>query len=77
MNGFSNPVITPVLDLSQVTNGARELNSLLGSGALQGNSSYLLGSSIAASEVSDDDTDAQTPVVQEIQFVQNNNSPEH
>lgn len=62
-----NPVITPVIDLSQVRAGASELATLIGSG------NYATAASIAGTRSINANPD--TASGSEIQFIQNNNSP--
>ena len=72
---FTNPVITPILDLSRVNRDAKSLTGILAPDQLQGTTSYLLGNAIASTEVDDNVIELdQQP--REIQFTQNNYSPE-
>jgi hypothetical protein len=75
MSNLTNPVITPVLDLSRVNRDAKSLHGLFGSDALQANTSYLLGNAIASTELDQSETTTESGV-REVTFVQNNHSPE-
>ncbi len=71
-----NPTITPVLDLSQVQNGAKNLDSILASSPLSVDPSLRQASIISAGSLLQPvDSAPVSTSTTEIKFEQNNNSP--
>jgi len=78
MNLDSSPVITPILDLSNVKNKSSEINSLFGDHPLSAKTSYASASSIAQdTQTNRESEDTQTKDSEErtLVFNQTNNSP--
>ena len=71
-----NPVVTPVLDLTEVQSGAQQMNSILATNPVVATASYGQATSIStqAAQTTDDTTVA--PGATSIKFEQNNYSPE-
>jgi hypothetical protein len=73
------PVITPVLDLTEVQNGAKQIPGLIDTAPVVGSASYGQASSISSAQAanqSDADSADVTSVGATIKFEQNNYSPE-
>ena len=72
------PVISPVMDLSQVQAGARAISSAIGTNAVSPNVSY--GQAVGVSRITDQTAqavaEAEAPAGVNINFTQNNTSPE-
>lgn len=73
-----NPVITPVLDLSDISTGARKLQALTNVTPITAAASYKQATSItSATQATAEQVNAdQAALLQEIKFEQNNYSPE-
>jgi len=74
------PVITPVLDLSEITSGAKAIDSIITPNALSATVSYNAASQISSSTPAPASTDATSTgesvtSAPTFSFVQNNNSP--
>ena len=72
------PVISPVMDLSQVQAGARAISSAIGTNAVSPNVSY--GQAVGVSRITDQTAqavaEAEAPAGVNINFTKNNTSPE-
>lgn len=72
------PVISPVMDLSQVQAGARAISSAIGTNVVSPNVSY--GQAVGVSRITDQTAqavaEAEAPAGVNINFTQNNTSPE-
>jgi tape measure domain-containing protein len=78
ISGDMNPVISPVLDLSQLTQEANKMNSILATNPLEAGVSYDQASDISARARANQQVAleaSQQPITQEIKFEQNNHSP--
>ena len=71
-----NPVITPVLDLTQVQSGADQMTGILTTTPVVAASSYNQAASISSAQAGQGVTDTTAPDKSVIKFEQNNYSPE-
>jgi tape measure domain-containing protein len=71
-----NPVITPILDLTQVRSQAQELSGLTNTVPITASASYGHATSISASTPTTQGEDVPVPGVTSVKFEQNNYSPE-